>query len=150
VETEWAMGFFFAVRADVVRRHGLQFDEKLRYYAYAEDLDFTHRFYRAAKSEGLQCIVDPAVTVAHNCSREYRTPSRSVMFMMIVHRCYLSAKLFGSFSSQLYATWSNLGNIILALAHREPVSDVVAAQLFCFKHYNDIKQGNFHYSEFMK
>ena len=41
VPTEWAMGYFFVVRAALVRKFGISWDEKLTSYGDAEDLDFS-------------------------------------------------------------------------------------------------------------
>lgn len=78
--TEWAMGFFFAIRKSLAQKWGLKFDENLKYYAYAEDMDFTYRYFLKSKEENLKCIMSTAATVLHNVSKEYRLPSRQRTF----------------------------------------------------------------------
>ena len=44
VATDWAMGYFFCVRRSCMERWDCWFDENLKRYAYAEDLDVSIRY----------------------------------------------------------------------------------------------------------
>ncbi|WP_425886497.1 glycosyltransferase family 2 protein [Parabacteroides sp. ASD2025] len=149
VLTEWAMGFFFVVRKSLVQKWNLQFDEKLQYYAYAEDLDFSHLYYRCAKSEGLMCYYSLKCSVTHNVSKEYRTPKRALCFMSVVHREYIRYKHFGDSKYFYSSLWSNIGDVFARIVHREPVKDILDALHFLFKYRDDIRKGIFHYELFM-
>ena len=46
VDTQWAMGFFFAVRTPLLKKWNIKWDENLTGYAYAEDLDFSYSYYK--------------------------------------------------------------------------------------------------------
>lgn len=81
--TEWAMGFFFVVRKSLMEKWHLRFDENLKSYAYAEDLDFTYGYYLKANAEKLRCIMSRKLVVRHNASREYRIPLRKHTFMLV-------------------------------------------------------------------
>lgn len=150
VETEWAMGFFFAIRKNIAMENHIWFDEKLRYYAYAEDLDYTFRYSNIAKNHGLKSIVTPDVIVRHNISTEYRTPKKDATFMVVLHRAYLSHKLFGTKFSQIASIWSNVGDWLLSRCLSVQARHIIAAHFFLLKHYNDILSGNFHYEDFRK
>lgn len=149
VTTEWAMGYFFIIRKSLVQKWNLKFDEKLQYYAYAEDLDFSHLYYKCAKREGLKCYYSLKCSVIHNVSKEYRTPKRTLCFMMMVHREYIRYKHFGSSKYFYSLLWSSMGDVVARITHREPVKDIVDALLFMFKYRNDIRKGIFHYELFM-
>ena len=147
--TEWAMGFFFAIRKSLAQKWGLKFDENLKYYAYAEDLDFTYRYFLKSREENLKCIMSTAATVLHNVSREYRLPSRQRTFIEICHRRYLMARHGNTILRQLIMLWSDIGAALMRAKRGEPTSDVFKAIAFAIKYRHDIKKGIFHYDKFM-
>ena len=147
--TEWAMGFFFAIRKSLAQKWGLKFDENLKYYAYAEDLDFTYRYFLKSREENLKCIMSTAATVLHNISREYRLPSRQRTFIEICHRRYLMARHGNTILRQLIMLWSDIGAALMRAKRGEPTSDVFKAIAFAIKYRRDIKKGVFHYDKFM-
>lgn len=147
--TEWAMGFFFAIRKSLAQKWGLKFDENLKYYAYAEDLDFTYRYFLKSREENLKCIMSTAATVLHNVSREYRLPSRQRTFIEICHRRYLMARHGNTILRQLIMLWSDIGAALMRAKRGEPTSDVFKAIAFAIKYRRDIKKGIFHYDKFM-
>ncbi len=147
--TEWAMGFFFSIRKSLAQKWGLKFDENLKYYAYAEDLDFTYRYFLKSREENLKCIMSTAATVLHNVSKEYRLPSRQRTFMEICHRRYVMSKHGNSILRKLIMLWSDIGTAILRIKRGEPVSDIFKAIAFAIKYRRDIKKGVFHYDKFM-
>lgn len=140
-ESQWAMGFFFAVRRSLLMKWAITFDERLLSYAYAEDLDFSYRYYKHASSEGYRCIMSSSLMVVHNISKEYRIPNRKTTFMHILHRYYLSHKLKFTKMIELHNLWCNLGLFVDKLLKKEPVRDLWDAQVFYFKHRREIKGG---------
>lgn len=149
INTQWAMGFFFAIRKSLIEKYNILFDEKLQYYAYAEDLDFSYRYYKIANSEGLRCIMTPRIIVKHNVSTEFRLISEKTYCMNYAHRWYLSLKLFGSVKSKLAFIWSNIGDLLLAKRYRQSRKNVIRALLFWLRNSRSIANGNFHYEKFM-
>ena len=145
--TEWAMGFFFSIRKSLAQKWGLKFDENLKYYAYAEDLDFTYRYFLKSREENLKCIMSTAATVLHNVSREYRLPSRQRTFIEICHRRYLMARHGNTILRQLIMLWSDIGAALMRAKRGEPTSDVFKAIAFAIKYRRDIKKGVFHYGK---
>ncbi len=84
-------GCNMAVRLDIVRQHGLRFDERLPLYAWSEDIDFTHRLARhgwLAKLHGARGV--------HLGVKEGRTPGRRLGYSQVANPVYLFGK--GSYS----------------------------------------------------
>lgn len=94
VPTEWAMGYFFCIKKTICEKYNIYFDEKLKRYAYAEDLDFTLRYCQKAKMNQLKTYVDPHIYVNHLASKEWRTPSYEATLFAVANRWYLSYKIF--------------------------------------------------------
>lgn len=94
VPTEWAMGYFFCVRRSCMERWNCWFDESLKRYAYAEDLDFSLRYCSAAQQEGLKTLLVPDIYVNHLGSKEWRTPTDEATRYFIENRRYLSRKIY--------------------------------------------------------
>ena len=152
VETEWAMGFFFVVRRECVKRWNLTFDEKLLHYAFNEDMDFTYRYYLNAKEEGLICIYDSRVVVDHRASKEYRLPLRKLTFMKSVHRRYLTKKLFNTRWAMFLTVWSDYGDAFQGFlqGERDYAKDCLDAIRFCRAYSRDLNEGIMHYDIFFK
>ena len=149
-QTQWAMGYFFVVRKSLIEKWNLDWDERFLSYGYPEDLDFSFRYYRESKKEGLKCILTPDVTVKHMCSQEWRETPSKVTYMYIVHREYLTYKWNLGSWSRVQTRWSNFGMFLERLLHRNNAMDVVKAQLFCDKYRKDIRKGILHSELYMK
>ena len=143
-KTEWAMGYFFVIRKSLAERWDLEWDERFILYGYPEDLDFSYRYAKKAESEGLECILDPTVSVVHRVSQEWRETKKAVTYMKIVNREYLTYKFGWSFFSRMVTRWSNFGLLIQRCIHRDRPMDVIKAQLFCDKYRHDVKNGILH------
>lgn len=144
--TEWAMGFFFAVRKSLMEKYHLCFDENLKSYAYAEDLDFTYGYYLRANAEKLKCFMSRKLVVRHNASKEYRIPQRKHTFMLVLHRYYISNK-YQLPLYELNILWNSIGWYFFRLLKRETPKDLLDAQMFYFKHRCDVLHGCFHSDE---
>ena len=144
VNTEWAMGYFFVIRKHLLDRYQLRWDERLVSYGYPEDLDFSYRYCKKAKADGLSCIVDPKVSVHHLVSKEWRETKYAVTCMMIINREYLAYKLGMPWYSHFITRWSNLGMFFMRLFHHDKPFDVIRAQHLCDRYRSDIKKGLLH------
>lgn len=142
--TQWAMGFFFVIRKSLCDKWDIWFDENFRSYAYAEDLDFTYRYYMKSSKENLKCILSPLIKVVHNESKEWRIANRKSTFMYVVHRVYLQYK-FWSGKYELALKWAFLGLYFYKKFHHENMADYKDALLFSRKYKMDIVGGNMHY-----
>ena len=136
------MGFFFAVRKSLMDKWNARFDENLRSYAYAEDLDFSYGYYLHAENEDLSCFMSRSITVKHNVSKEYRIPKRNHIFMSVLHRYYISKK-YNMPIYELHNLWCNFGIFIFKILKRERPVDMFDAQLFYYRHRTEILKGNF-------
>lgn len=114
VPTEWAMGYFFCVRRSCMKRWNCWFDENLKRYAYAEDLDFSFRYCMAARNEGLKTLLVPDIYVNHLGSKEWRTPTDEATRYFIANRRYLAKKLFPERRWYLWAM--NIFDTLFSLA----------------------------------
>ena len=107
VETEWAMGYFFVVRKSLLKKWDISWDENLISYAYAEDLDFSYRYYKKSIQYNFKCILSDKVHVKHLASSEYRVPKMKSTIMYVLNRYYLSYKHNMGFKSRIAIKWSN-------------------------------------------
>lgn len=148
-DTEWAMGFFFVIRKSLADKWKLRFDEKLLYYAYAEDLDFTYAYYKKAKAEDLKCGMSLLLSVYHNCSQEYRVPKLSATMMEILHRHYILNKFDKSLQGRFLVRWCDFGLFVNRLIYKRRPMDVIKSIIYLDKNHKDIMAGNFHYERFM-
>lgn len=150
VHTHWAMGYFFVIRKSLVQKWNLNWDEHFVSYAYAEDLDFSYRYFHHAVAENLRCILTPKICVAHMQSTEWRESPRKATLMLVIHREYLTYKWKLGPVSRLKTRWANFGIFIERLIHRDRPFDVLFAQLYCDRYRRDIKKGILHTELFQK
>jgi len=140
--TNWAMGYFFVVRKDILTNYNIRFDEKLSEYAYAEDLDFSYRYCKQSQISGMKCILDPQIFVSHNCSKEWRTSSKKQTFSFILNRYYILKKIF-PYDSEIQFWLSNLGFLLKKILKNDNVNDYIIALILCLKNRKKISQGIF-------
>lgn len=140
VPTQWAMGYFFAVRTPLLKKWGIEWDEHLSSYAYAEDLDFSYSYYKHAKVENLRCVLSDKVHVIHRFSQEYRTPSKKTTYMYVCNRYYLAHK-HKMRCGKLALLWSNLCMLLFRTIKRQAPKDMLNALIYCAKNKDKIKQG---------
>lgn len=144
VNTQWAMGYFFVIRKSLAQKWQLTWEEKFISYGYPEDLDFSYRYWKASKNEGLQCIVDPLVSVYHMVSKEWRETARTVTFMQIINREYLTYKWGLGWKARIMTRWSNFGVFCERFIKKDCCLDVLKAQYYCDRYRKDIKKGILH------
>ena len=115
-ETEWAIGYWFAVDRHFVAERRLRFDEKMSRYAQAEDMLFTHQVYRAAKLAGRRCVVSEGIAVAHLVSQEWRETDSFADLCGAWNRIYIASQLRTGASF-----WLTLAAIYWAAIHQTAV-----------------------------
>lgn len=141
VSTMWAMGFCFAVKRSLLDKWNIKFDEKLKGYAYAEDLDFTYSYYKSAKKENKRCILSEKITVKHLESREYRIPEISATYRYVINREYLAYKHGMKLENKVALVWSNFGQFLLRIIQKTNPLDILKAQYRCIKIRKYLKEG---------
>ncbi len=147
VPTDWAQGFCFAVRRDLLGRSGLFFDENLPGYAYGEDLDFTSRFVTFARSIGRRAILDPSIEVDHLVDSARRLDSRASTLQYVSHRYYLSWKLFPNRKLyRLLLVWSDIGEAIRRNVSGQNAGILLQAHATVMKSAGTVSHGNFRQS----
>lgn len=148
--TQWAMGYFFAVRKTLLEKWGIRWDESLTSYAYAEDLDFSYSYYKYACKEGLACILDPDVSVRHLATLEYRIPSEKSLYMYIINREYLRCKHKKGMVGMLACQWCNFWRLIQNIVNQQKPAVLAKAWLCSIRNHQEIAAGNLDYDKFMK
>lgn len=146
VPTEWAMGYWFAVRRDLVESHRLRFDERMERYAYAEDLLFSAQCARAAGREGLRCVLSEEIAVEHLVSAEWRSPSAFAELCGPWNRIFVASQLYpgAAFWLRLAAIyWSLPYQLAIRLFHRRPLMRCVQAHWLGLRHLSAIRAGSF-------
>lgn len=125
--TEWAMGYFFAIKKSLAEKWNIRWDENLVSYAYAEDLDYSFTYCKKSKAEGLKCILTPLVKVKHLVSGEYRTPSFKSTVMYTVHRRYLAYKHKTGLYSRFMVNYCNFFRLIERTLKKQKPEDLKKA-----------------------
>lgn len=149
ITTEWAMGYFFSVKKILLNLWGIRFDEKFIKYAYAEDLDFTYRYYKECNKQGIRCILSSNVKVAHLVSSEYRVPTELQTYMFLANRLYLFHKLFRDrkrFPFKL--EWANIFFFLERLIKKEKPLLYLKCYFMVIRYRKDISDGIMHYDKF--
>ena len=150
VETQWAQGYFFVVRKSCLNRWNIRWDENLSSYAFAEDLDFSYTYYKAAKIEKMRCILDPSVHVKHLATLEYRVPNAKSIYMYVLNRKYLAHKHQMGFKSIVCRNWCELWRFVELIAKRKNAKTFFKAYLCKFKYGTEINAGKLDYDKYMK
>lgn len=147
VDTQWAMGYFFAVRKSLLEKWNLGWDENLTGYAFSEDLDFGYGYYRKAAAEGLRCILDERVHVRHMVSQEYRIPSKKHTYGYVMNRAYLSAKHGMGWKSVIAMEWCDFWRLVERIVRRRNPKDLWDALQYKRRHRKEISQGILNYPQ---
>ena len=94
VQTEWTMGYYFAIKKSLFIKSQIMFDERLKKYGYAEDLDYSFRMFMWSKKHHYNCVLDDSVQVLHKITSEYRNEELLVYKKILVNRYYIFKKIF--------------------------------------------------------
>lgn len=149
-ETQWAQGYFFVIRKSCLERWHIRWDENLPSYAYAEDLDFSFAYYKAAKKEKLHCILDPCIHVKHLATLEYRVPSAKSTYMYIINRKYLAHKHHMGAVGIVGRNWCELWRLIQRIVSRHDAKIFLRAYFCKFKYSKEIKHGFLDFDKFLR
>lgn len=150
IETQWAQGFFFAVRKSLLEKWKCGWDENLTSYAYAEDLDFSFGYYKHAKAEGLKCVLDERVVVDHLASLEYRIPNEKSLYMYIINRAYLSHKHGMGIRGYVASAWCNFWRLVEQILGRKHPGIFAKAWFRSLLYRKEIISGDLNYDQFMR
>lgn len=145
-QTEWAMVFFSVYRTQYINKWNIKWDEKLKSYAYAEDLDFSYSYFKHSQKEKLKCIISNQVIVRHNVTQEWRIPSQKHSHMIIQHREYLRYKYHhNSILSILATNYSDFGEYLRRILYHEAPSEWIKGLIIKNKNLKSIHEGKFIY-----
>jgi GT2 family glycosyltransferase len=102
-----AYGCNMAIRLATVRRHRLQFDERLPLYAWSEDMDFSHRLARHGR-----VVTVLGARGVHLGLKSGRSSGRKLGYSQVANPIYL----FGKGSYSLVRAAGSVGRNFLANA----------------------------------
>jgi GT2 family glycosyltransferase len=111
-------GCNMAVRIDIARRHGIEFDENLPNYGWWEDVDFSRRLMRfgaVARSERLRGV--------HLGSKNGRSPGKRLGYAQVANIVYLMRKGSVSPSMGLWRISTNVAANLVRSLSPEPWVD---------------------------
>lgn len=145
VPTMWAMGYFFSIKKSLANKWGVKWDENLKGYAYAEDLDYSFSYFKNAQREELRCLLTDKVKVKHLGSQEYRINNVRRVKMFIINREYLSYKHHMGTLSRIAMRWSNFGYFIYSIIQRQNPIIWISTQYQCDRKRDKIKKGDLRY-----
>lgn len=140
--TEWAMGYFFCVKREILKCMDHWFDEKLVRYSYAEDLDLTYRYCLIAKQKGYKTVVCPDIYINHLASQEWRIPKKEEVLYIFANRRYLQFKLFPQ--KKIYRLAMCIYDRLYELSqirNKEYCCMIHTALKICAKNKNNIQRG---------
>jgi glycosyltransferase involved in cell wall biosynthesis len=146
MDTEWAMGYWFAADRHFLCAHGLAFDEKMVRYAQAEDMLFTHQLYRVACASGRRCIISEDIAVSHLVSQEWREPTSFSDLCSVWNRIYIASKLrseSGFWLSLVAINWAMWHQVIIRIINRRGWTRYVWAHIIALANLSAIRAGDF-------
>ena len=143
ISTEWAMGYFFVVRKSLIDKFDIRWDENLKGYAYAEDLDFSVRYCRKAKELGLRCIISPRIIVEHLASKEYRIEKKEHIYKYIANREYIYNKIYKNEFSRFHMIWTNFWKLVFRILKRNTAKVFFDSICLVNKNRNNVDKGIF-------
>lgn len=143
IPTEWAMGYFFVVRKSLLNKFDIKWDEKLKGYAYAEDLDFSVRYCNKAKELGLKCIISPEIIVEHLASKEYRIEKEEHIYKYIANREYLYNKIYRQEFGRFSMCWTNFWMLLFRVIKKNNAKIFYRAMRLVKKNRKDVDKGMF-------
>jgi GT2 family glycosyltransferase len=150
IPCEWLHGCNFSLRRSVLSE--FSFDEKLKEYAWKEDLDFTYRIHQ--KYPGTLYIA-PKARLIHKASVAGRRPLEIVAYLKDSYELYIFFKDFDrGIKDRIIFIWSKFGALLFLLfaGRSKSIGDVATellywfkAQSLCIKHLEEIKKGDFEF-----
>lgn len=139
IKTEWAMGYFFAIKKDIVDEYNLRFDENLISYAYSEDLDFTYSCYKISKKNNNKMFINTNIRIKHLGSQEFRVENKKTLSMYVINRLYFSYKHFKNPIYRVVMIWSDIGEVIRRIIVKSEYKQIIKAYIECLKNKKDLK-----------
>lgn len=146
METQWGMGYWFAIDRRFVSGHGLVFDEKMTRYALAEDMLFTHQLYHSALKSGRRCVVSEDIAVAHLVSQEWREPDSFADLCGAWNRIYIAAvfrKGAGFWLCLGAIYWAAIHQALVRISRGRGWQGHLRAYVIALRHLGQIRAGRF-------
>jgi GT2 family glycosyltransferase len=147
VACQWLSGCNMAYRRGVFDE--FRFDEKLKRYAYVDDLDFSYRVWKGHRGS---LFLLPEARLVHKVSPVARTLKRETTYLRNAYSLYFFYKnMNDSWKSKLARKYCKLGEFLAPFVflpfsrspryHLRELRFWVSAQLFCLRHRDRLKAG---------
>jgi len=127
------------------------FDEKLKRWAYMEDVDFSYRVYKSYPSS---LYVTPYARVVHKSSEVLTLSERSETYMITIYGIYFFYKnIKQGIVNKLIFAWSTVGRLVIMLGGllrmkrkfpkaRWRFIHLLCSYAYALKHLKEIKSGD--------
>ncbi len=142
----WLSGANHSYRRAVLER--ISYDEQLMRYAEGEDIDHSHRVFKAYQG-GL--YITPHAKLWHRVSREGRLPTPQLTLLCEVYSLHVFFKLNPPAWKLLLYGWSRFGKLLwwlgraLAYPSRDQFNSalhLVRAYVYCCRHLSRLRSGD--------
>lgn len=153
ISCEWMSGSNCSYKRKIFDE--FQFDEQLKRYSYAEDVDLS---YRVNKKYPGSLFITPTARLIHNVSQTGRLPTKGLYIMKHTYTFYLFNKIINqTLTNKMIFMWHKIGLMVDASKSLFPKPSklkiyelyyIILAYYICIKYYKRIKSGHLDYQKF--
>lgn len=143
ISCEWLSGANQSFKKEIFKE--FKFDEKLKKYAYKEDVDLSYRIFKKYPDS---LFMTPHAKLIHSVSQIGRIPQRKLIKVKEIYILYFFYKNINpTFKNKLIFLWSKISYLILDLIFRRQKRILqfkyrISAYSMCIKHLKEIKEGD--------
>jgi len=147
INCEWLAGSNQALKKEVFEEY--EFDENLKKYSLAEDIDFSYRVYKKYPNS---LFMTPSAKLIHRSKPTKGIPKKDLIFMKIIYKLYLFYKdIPQTPQNKISFLWSNIGIIFMSIgvcllnpskSNFLGLKYLIDGYIFCYQHKKEIKDGN--------
>ncbi len=147
INSNWIPGLNMCFKKIIFKEQ--KFDENLKGYALAEDLDFSYRIF---KKHSNSLFISPYASVIHRTSDVERYPTEKLIYTNQINHFYLNFKNFNSnFKEKFIFVWTLTGIVFLRLfgillapnkMNYLKLKFFILSLFFCFRNLSSIKKGH--------
>lgn len=147
INCQWLSGANASYKKEVLKE--FRWDENLKRYAWAEDIDLPYRIFKKYRSS---LYMTPHARLVHKSSAEGTSVvEKDMIYMEEVYYLYIFYKVIDqNIINKLIYLESRTGRLLLRIVHTirhskskiRPIKYLVGALVCCLKHKSEIRNGN--------
>lgn len=148
INCQWLSGTNQSYRRIVFK--DFKFDEKLKFYSFTEDMDFSYRLY---KSYPNSLFMTPGAKVIHKESKVSRANGKNQIYMMTVYRSYFFYKnVKQTFVNLFIFVWSKIVRLVVDMGlgfwkkktrvEIQRIRLLLESYAYTLRHLEHIRKGN--------